>query len=69
MNFIIWGFSYEELEFASETVDALMKSGDIGRNEIRYQIIGEEKTLWFDTGFLSDAAIQDLQNGFIITAA
>lgn len=67
-EFIIWGESFDELETAADKVDAYMDSAT-GDNAIYYQIIGEDKPFYFDIGYITDKDLEELQQGFVITAA
>lgn len=65
-EFTIWGEDLEELEMAVDRVDAYMdkKTGD---NIIRYQIMGKSQCMPWDSGCITDEALEDLQQGFIIS--
>ena len=67
-RFTVWSECLEELELAAERVDAYMNGGK-GRNIINYQVIGTEAPLPYDFGFITDAALKELEQGFIVTAA
>lgn len=64
-DFTVLGECLEELKLAVERVDAYMDK-KIGRNAIHYQIIGQPQRLWYDTGFITDADLAEMQLGFII---
>ena len=67
-EFTIWGEALEELERAVDRVDAYMdqRAGD---NVIRYQIMGEPQHMPWDSGYITDEALEELQQGFIISQA
>lgn len=65
MSYTVWSFEREELEEAADKVDSLMDQG-AGLNEIRYQIMGDPEPLPFDTGYITDSALEELQRGFIV---
>lgn len=64
-RFTVWGKSADELEKASEHVDAYMDQR-IGRNIISYQVMGELQPQPYDYGFITDNALEELSQGFII---
>lgn len=63
--FTVLGECLEELELAAERIDAYMGK-KIGHNAIHYQIIGQPQQLPYDTGFITDAALEEMQLGFIL---
>ena len=67
-EFTVWGEGLEELEMAVDRVDAYMdkKTGD---NIIRYQIMGKPQRMPWDSGYITDADLEELQQGFIISQA
>lgn len=64
-EFTVWGEDLEELNRAVEKVDCYMNR-KIGDNVIIYRIIGEEKPQPWDSGYITDEALEELQQGFII---
>lgn len=61
----VWGECLEVLDLAAERVCDYMDK-KIGRNAIHYQIIGQPQRLPYDTGFITDADLAEMQLGFII---
>ena len=64
-DFTVLGECLEELNLAVESVGAYIDRR-IGHNAIRYQIIGQPQRLPYDTGFITDADLAEMQLGFII---
>jgi len=64
----ILGECLEELEAAAERVEQLMDQGT-GRNVVRYQIIGDDRRQPWDSGYITDEALQELQLGYIVIPA
>lgn len=65
-SYTIWGESIEELEEAVERVESCMND-KTGKIEIRYQVIGSLNPLPWDTGYITDEALRELQCNFIMT--
>lgn len=65
-RFTVWGEDIEELEEASDRVDLYMDFQK-GHNVIYYQVIGERQPAPYDCGFITDKALEELQQGFIVT--
>lgn len=67
-EFTVCGESLEELEYAVERVEAYMDKRT-GNNVINYQIIGEPQRMLWDSGYITDEDLEELQLGFIIVQA
>lgn len=64
-RYTVWGLYPEECEAAADKVDACMAECT-GRNIISYQVIGEEEPLPYDFGFITDKALAELIQAFIV---
>lgn len=64
-EFTIIGESLEALEYAAERVEAYMDE-KIGNNVIHYQIMGELRRMPWDSGYITDEALKELNMGFIV---
>lgn len=64
----ILGECLEELEAAAERVEQLMDQGT-GRNIISYQLIGDARRQPWDSGYITDDALAELEQGYIIIPA
>lgn len=64
-RFTLMAKSADELKRVLEYVDSYM-SQRIGENIISYQVIGESQTQPYDYGFITDRALEELKQEFII---
>lgn len=64
-GFTVWGENMDELEDAVRDVEGYMDK-QTGSNAISYQIIGEDIPLPWDTGYITDEALKNLQQRYII---
>lgn len=67
-EFTICGECLEELEGAAERVEDFMNRGT-GRNIISYQLIGDARRQPWDSGYITDDALAELEQGYIIIPA
>ena len=65
-RYTVWGECIEELEDAADMVDSYMEEQGQGRNVIYYQIIGAEHIAYIDIGFITDRAVRDLAQRFLL---
>ena len=68
-EYIVLGWSQEELEDAVERIDRHMDRRT-GPNAIRYGLVdvahGKTEAMPWDTGYITDEALEDMQRGFIV---
>ncbi len=64
-NYTIMADNTLEAGYAADLVDRCMQRST-GKNAISYQIIGEQKKLPYDTGFITDDDLRELSQCFII---
>ena len=64
-EYVVWTECGEEADHASERLDVLQAEYGSGNNAVRVAIIPDTRCP-FDTVYLKDEALQELQQGFIV---